>query len=67
VHGQHYQVCLQCGMAFAYDWELMRRTGPLTREDDKPKGQTDSITAWVESGAGEFSDNLSLKLMLVPK
>jgi hypothetical protein len=41
-------------MAFAYDWELMRRTGRLTREDDKLKGQTDGITAWVESGAGEF-------------
>jgi hypothetical protein len=54
VHGQHYQVCLQCGKAFAYDWELMRRTGPLTVQDDHLKEQTDNTVAWVESGAGEF-------------
>jgi hypothetical protein len=41
-------------MAFAYDWELMRRTGRLAPEDDQLKEQTDSTTAWVESGAGEF-------------
>jgi hypothetical protein len=27
--GQDYQVCLHCGRAFLYDWELMQRTGPL--------------------------------------
>ena len=32
VYGQHYQVCIRCGMVFAYDWELMRRTGPLPSE-----------------------------------
>jgi hypothetical protein len=27
--GRHYQICLACGTAFEYDWEMMRRTGRL--------------------------------------
>jgi hypothetical protein len=27
--GRHYQICLACGTAYEYDWETMRRTGPL--------------------------------------
>jgi hypothetical protein len=29
VDGQDYQVCLICGAVFGYDWNTMRRTGPL--------------------------------------
>jgi hypothetical protein len=25
-NGRHYQVCLACGTAYEYDWEMMRRT-----------------------------------------
>lgn len=25
-NGRHYQVCLACGQAYEYDWEMMRRT-----------------------------------------
>jgi hypothetical protein len=28
-NGQHYQVCLNCGAAFEYDWQGMRLTGRL--------------------------------------
>lgn len=27
--GRHYQVCLLCGTAYEYDWNLMRRTKRL--------------------------------------
>jgi hypothetical protein len=27
--GRHYQVCLACGTAYEYDWEMMRRTNRL--------------------------------------
>ena len=26
---RHYQVCLDCGTAYEYDWKMMRRTGRL--------------------------------------
>ncbi|MBV9625741.1 MAG: hypothetical protein JOZ14_17370 [Acidobacteria bacterium] len=29
VHGQDYQVCLICGVAYEYDWMTMRRTRRL--------------------------------------
>ena len=28
-NGQHYQICLICGTAYAYDWKSMRRTDRL--------------------------------------
>lgn len=28
-YGRHYQVCLACGAAYEYDWEMMRRTNRL--------------------------------------
>jgi hypothetical protein len=33
--GQYYQVCLQCGARYAYDWTAMRRTTRL-KEDGEP-------------------------------
>jgi hypothetical protein len=27
--GRHYQICLACGAAYEYDWEMMRRTNRL--------------------------------------
>jgi hypothetical protein len=27
--GCHYQICLLCGTAYAYDWTMMRRTSRL--------------------------------------
>ena len=27
--GRHYQICLRCGIAYEYDWTLMRRTRRL--------------------------------------
>jgi hypothetical protein len=27
--GCHYQICLQCGTAYEYDWTMMRRTRRL--------------------------------------
>jgi hypothetical protein len=29
MHGQHYQICLNCGVAYEYDWIGMRLTGRL--------------------------------------
>jgi hypothetical protein len=29
IHGQDYQVCLICGVAYSYDWATMRRTGRI--------------------------------------
>lgn len=26
---RHYQICLDCGTAYEYDWRMMRRTGRL--------------------------------------
>jgi hypothetical protein len=28
-NGQHYQICLDCGVAYEYDWQGMRLTGRL--------------------------------------
>ena len=28
-NGGHYQRCLSCGIAYQYDWTMMRQTGPL--------------------------------------
>lgn len=28
-NGRHYQICSGCGIAYEYDWKLMRRTGQL--------------------------------------
>jgi len=28
-YGRHYQICLDCGAAYEYDWNGMRQTGPL--------------------------------------
>lgn len=30
--GRHYQICLDCGAAYAYDWDLMKRTVRVGRE-----------------------------------
>lgn len=27
--GRHYQICLDCGAAYEYDWDGMRQTGRL--------------------------------------
>jgi hypothetical protein len=27
--GRHYQICLDCGTAYEYDWNGMRQTGRL--------------------------------------
>ena len=29
VYGCHYQICLDCGAAYEYDWQVMRQTGRL--------------------------------------
>jgi len=29
-NGEHYQVCLDCGAEYAYDWQSLRRTRKLT-------------------------------------
>ena len=29
VDGRAYQVCIRCGAEYEYDWEHMRRTGPI--------------------------------------
>jgi hypothetical protein len=31
--GNYYQVCLQCGVEYAYDWSTMRRTSRLKVEE----------------------------------
>ena len=32
-NGRHYQICLDCATAYAYDWEKMQRTKrPLTAQ-----------------------------------
>jgi hypothetical protein len=28
-NGRYYQVCLACGAAYEYDWQMMRRTNRL--------------------------------------
>jgi len=33
-HGQDYQVCLLCGVAYNYDWTTMQRTSRLARPGD---------------------------------
>lgn len=25
-HGRHYQICSVCGIAYEYDWKMMRQT-----------------------------------------
>jgi hypothetical protein len=30
--GRYYQVCLACGTAYEYDWELMRQTGKVLND-----------------------------------
>ncbi len=42
-NGDHYQRCMSCGIAYHYDWKMMRQTGPLlaaggtTEEWSKPQ------------------------------
>lgn len=31
-NGECYQICLQCGVKYRYDWSAMRRTGPWEHE-----------------------------------
>jgi hypothetical protein len=31
--GRHYQICLQCGTSYEYDWSLMHRTNRLMASD----------------------------------
>lgn len=31
--GRHYQICLQCGASYEYDWSLMHRTNRLMASD----------------------------------
>jgi hypothetical protein len=38
--GRHYQVCLACGTAFEYDWEMMRRTSRVLTENTQPGAAT---------------------------
>ena len=33
-NGQHYQVCLTCGVAYEYDWNGMHLTGRLLVLDE---------------------------------
>jgi len=35
-HGQDYQVCLNCGVAYEYDVTTMTRTGRLVQPADGP-------------------------------
>lgn len=37
VHGQSYQVCLICGLAYEYDCTAMRRTGRLAMPVEESK------------------------------
>jgi len=32
-HGDHYQICSVCGIAYEYDWRMMRRTDRLLTAD----------------------------------
>lgn len=48
--GNHYQVCVQCGAKYSYDWATMRRVAPLDAgEDEKPTARRKCGTkkAWV--------------------
>ncbi|OLB83543.1 MAG: hypothetical protein DMG86_09975 [Acidobacteria bacterium] len=43
LHGQDYQVCLICGVAYEYDCSTMQRTGRLAASEDAremPERQT---------------------------
>jgi hypothetical protein len=39
-HGQDYQVCLLCGVAYNYDWTTMQRTSRLLRPEDVELSKT---------------------------
>jgi CheY-like chemotaxis protein len=36
-NGGHYQRCLACGIAYRYDWKMMRQTGPLLAAGETTK------------------------------
>jgi len=38
--GRHYQVCLSCGTAYEYDWNVMRRTDRLFVEHSNIQAPT---------------------------
>lgn len=35
--GRYYQVCLDCGVAYEYDWEAMRRTSRVLVQSPQPE------------------------------
>jgi hypothetical protein len=35
-NGRDYQICLACGTAYEYDWQLMRRTRRLPADEIQP-------------------------------
>jgi hypothetical protein len=46
--GRHYQICLDCGTEYEYDWKVMRQTGllePLPSLADAANA-SDKSTAW---------------------
>jgi len=45
--GRHYQVCLDCGTAYEYDWDGMRQTGrPLPLPSLTPSADALPKASW---------------------
>lgn len=40
--GDNYQVCLNCGAKYSYDWATMRRIAPLDNRPDNPEDNLDA-------------------------
>jgi len=51
-NGQHYQICLVCGIAYEYDWKSMHRTDrPLVMNGQQP---------WLGLGGNLSSHDIKL-------
>ena len=57
--GGHYQKCFSCGIAYQYDWKMMRQTGPFLAERDTTKRQS---TIMIVDDDSDLCNALGLRL-----
>jgi CheY-like chemotaxis protein len=61
--GKHYQRCFSCGIAYQYDWEMMRQTGPvLAARETTNRWSTRQSTIMIVDDDADLCHALGLRL-----
>jgi CheY-like chemotaxis protein len=62
-NGGHYQRCFSCGVAFQYDWKMMRQTGPaLAAGETTNKWSNRQSTIMIVDDDSDLCHALGLRL-----